>query len=165
MLRFAAILMAGALVLAAGCKSQPAPPPEGPPTPPPDTHITTIEPRNMAEELTLTPAFKWKLPSTVGSPQLVSFSLFELGQAAEPPKPTDEGKQIAFASGLHDVSPTALDPFHPPPGCVLTGGLTDMKQLKGNTWYRWHIRAMGSGPVVQADFYFRTRAGETTPSR
>jgi hypothetical protein len=160
MLRFVVLALAGALTLSAGCKSEPAPPAPKPPEAPPEKHIQAVEPRDGGQEVTLTPTFTWRLPSALGAPRLVSFTLSEFGQTAPPPKPGAEGKQIAFASGLHDVSPTSLDPFHPPAGVVLTGDLRDSKQLKGDTWYRWKIRALGEDKTEQAGFLFRTRAAE-----
>jgi hypothetical protein len=157
MLRFTAVILTGVLALAGGCKSEPAQPGKDTSPAPPDGRLTAIEPRSMAEQVALTPTFKWRLPSAVSVPRLVSFTLFEFGQTAEPPKAADEGKKIAFASGLHDVSPTALDPFHPPAGCVVGGDLRDMKQLKGNTWYLWRVRVLGEGEGFHSDFYFRTR--------
>ena len=171
MWRFVAIVLLGTAALAAGCKPPPAPPAPKPAEPPAEKNIVAVEPRDGAHEVLLTPTFKWKLPSAVGAPRLVSFTLFELGQGAEPPKPHGEDKEIAFASGLHDVSPTALDPFHPAPaGVVLTGELRDMKEvdrrLKPETWYRWRVRALGeNNAVVQADFLFRTREAGPTPAK
>jgi len=171
MWRFVAIVLLGTAALAAGCKPPPAPPAPKPAEPPAEKNIVAVEPRDGAHEVLLTPTFKWKLPSAVGTPRLVSFTLFELGQGAEPPKPRDKDKEIAFASGLHDVSPTALDPFHPAPaGVVLTGELRDMKEvdrrLKPETWYRWRVRALGeNNAVVQADFLFRTREAGPPPAK
>jgi hypothetical protein len=169
MLRFVAIVLLGTAVLAAGCKSPPAPPAPKPAEPPAEKNIVAVEPRDGAHEVLLTPTFRWKLPSAVGTPRLVSFTLFELGQGAEPPKPRDQDKEIAFASGLHDVSPTALDPSHPPAGVVLTGELRDLKEadrrLKPETWYRWRIRALGENHGVTADFFFRTGAAGPTPAK
>ena len=167
MLRFVAVALVSALALAGGCKSQPAPPAPKPSEAAAEKNIRAVEPRDRVQEISLTPAFRWKLPSTLGIPRLVSFALVEFGQAAEPPKPGEAGKEIAFASGLHDVSPTALDPLHPPPGVVLTGELRDAKEpdrhLKASTWHRWRIRALGdNNDVAQAEFLFRTRAAEPT---
>jgi hypothetical protein len=170
MWRFVAIVLLGTAALAAGCKPPPAPPAPKPAEPPAEKNIVAVEPRDGAHEVLLTPTFKWKLPAAVGTPRLVSFTLFELGQGAEPPKPRDKDKEIAFASGLHDVSPTALDPSHPPAGVVLTGELRDLKEadrrLKPETWYRWRIRALGeNNAVIQADFFFRTGEAGPTPAK
>jgi hypothetical protein len=169
MWRFVAVVLLGAAALAAGCKSPPAPPAPTPAEPPAEKNVVALEPRDGAHEALLTPTFKWKLPAAVGTPRLVSFTLFELGQGAEPPKPGDKDKEIAFASGLHDVSPTALDPLHPRAGVVLTGELRDMKEadrrLKPQTWYRWRIRALGENQAVTADFFFRTGAAGPTPAK
>jgi hypothetical protein len=169
MWRVVAVVLLGAAALAAGCKSPPAPPAPKPAEPPAEKNIVALEPRDGAHEVLLTPTFKWKLPAAVDTPRLVSFALFELGQSAEPPKPGDKDNEIAFASGLHDVSPTALDPFHPRAGVVLTGDLRDMKEadrrLKPETWYRWRIRALGEDQRATADFFFRTGAAGPTPAK
>ena len=171
MLRFVAIVLLGTAALAAGCKSPAAPPAPKPAEPPAEKSIVAVEPRDGAHEVLLAPTFKWKLPSAVGTPRLVSFTLFALGPGAEPPRPSGQDKEIAFASGLHDVTPTAVDPFRPAPaGVVLTGELRDMKEvdrrLKPETWYRWRVRALGeNNAVVQADFFFRTREASPTPAK
>jgi hypothetical protein len=156
MIRYVLTVLAGAAALAAGCKSEH--PTEQQPQTPRAAVIQAVEPREGAQDVSLTPTFKWRLPSTLGVPRLVSFTLTEFGQTADPPGPGDAGKEAAFASGLHDVSPASLDPFNPPPGVVLTGDLRDSGQLKPNTWYRWAVRAIGADFSARADFLFKTRS-------
>jgi hypothetical protein len=111
----------------------------------------------MALGVNLTPQFKWKLPPPLSAPTNLSFTLVEFGGGDTPPKADDtQGKQIAFCSGLHDTSAQELDPFHPPPGSILTGEIRSMKGLKPGTWHRWTIRAISSDASNQASFLFRT---------
>ena len=127
-------------------------------------HLQAVEPRDMAQEVSRRPTFKWRLPASIGDPFVVSFKLFKVGDVDDPRRPGAPERQIAFASGLHTASPTQLDPFDPPSGCTLTGDLTDMTQLAPNTWYRWTVRAVGSDTGgVEGNFHFRTRTEEATP--
>ncbi len=160
--RWPAAVVLAAAILVMGCDSGP---PEAPPeTPPPPTqrNIVALQPRDMAEQVTRRPTFSWKLPPKVASPALVSFTLAEAGD--RPIRDQGGLKRVAFASGLHTKSPNGLDPWKPPPGCVLTGDLTDMNQLKPNTWYRWSVRAASPSDATHADFYFRTRSDPATPA-
>jgi hypothetical protein len=152
-----------ALVLAAGCQSGP---PEGPPTPekaPEPADIQTVDPRDMAEQVTRRPVFQWKLPKRLAEPSLLSFTLSEAGDGNQPVKDEADLKRVAFASGLQTAGAAGLDPWKPPEGCVLTGPLTEMEQLKGATWYRWSVRALGQREVALSTFYFRTRTEDATP--
>jgi len=88
---------------------------------------------------------------------MVSFHLAEFGQAEDPRNAAAQEEPVAFASGLAPVSPTELGPFSPPFRAILTGNLRDMKQLKGDTWYRGNVRAIGDGDAAGADSCFRTR--------
>ena len=155
---FAAIV---ATILAAGCKGTPPAEPASPP--PTDTHLAALEPPDMAQDVSLTPRFFWRLPTALSVPTSVSFSLAEAGQGDQPVKDAAAEKPLAFASGLADVSPTMLAPFHPPSGCILTGDLTDMKHLQPNTWHRWSVRVIGAGDVPESQFFFRTQADGTAP--
>lgn len=144
--------------LAAGCKSDA---PSAGPTPdaakaPADKNIAALEPPPMTGNVSVTPTFRWRLPAILGEPTHVTFTLAEAGTGEKPDAAGE--KPLAIATGLHDTSPTALNPFAPPAGCVLTGDLREMKQLKGGTWHRWRIRAIGVDGVAEAEFYFKTRA-------
>jgi len=160
--RWPAAIALAAVALVMGCDSGP---PEAPPETPPPTqeNIVALQPRDMAEQVTRRPTFSWKLPPKVASPALVSFTLAEAGDGDQPIRDQGGLKRVAFASGLHTKSPNGFDPWEPPPGCVVTGEVTDMKQLKANTWYRWSVRAMSDTGAAHANFYFRTRAEPATP--
>lgn len=152
-----AVVLAAA-ILVMGCDSGP------PDTPPPlQKDIVALQPRDMAEQVTRRPTFSWKLPPKVASPALVSFTLAEAGDGDRPIQDESGWKRVAFASGLHTKSPNGIDPWKPPTGCVLTGEVTDMKQLKPNTWYRWSVRAASPSDATHADFYFRTRETSAVP--
>ena len=156
----AVVLAAAALVM--GCDS--GPPEALPETPPPtQENIIALQPRDAAEQVTRRPTFSWKLPPKVASPAIVSITLAEAGDGDQPIRDQGGLKRVAFASGLHTKSPNGFDPWEPPPGCVMTGEVTDMKQLKANTWYRWSVRAASPSDAIHADFYFRTRAESATP--
>lgn len=161
--RWPAAVVLAAAILVMGCDSGP---PEAPPETPPPTqeNIVALQPRDMAEQVTRRPTFSWKLPPKVASPALVSFTLAEAGDGDQPIRDQGGLKRVAFASGLHTKSPNGFDPWEPPPGCVVTGEVTDMKQLKANTWYRWSVRAASPSDATHADFYFRTRADPATPA-
>jgi len=163
-MRTQVLMLLGALALAAGCGSEPPGPPAGPPEPVGSRSIQAIEPRDMAREVSRRPVFKWKLPAHLRAPRMVSFHLAAVGQAEDPHKAVAQEKPLAFASGLAPVSPTELDPFSPPSGAILTGDLRDMKQLKGDTWYHWRVRAIGNGDAAGADFFFRTRTEDAVPT-
>jgi hypothetical protein len=161
--RWPAAVVLAAAILVIGCDS--GPPEALPETPPPtQENIVALQPRDMAEQVTHRPTFSWKLPPKVASPALVSFTLAEAGNGDQPIRDQGGPKRVAFASGLHTKSPNGFDPWEPPPGCVLTGEVTDMKQLKANTWYRWSVRAASPSDATHADFYFRTRAESATPA-
>ena len=167
--RWPAAVVLAAAILVMGCDSGP---PEAPPypgrmaeTPPPtQENIVALQPRDMAEQVTRRPTFSWKLPPKVASPALVSFTLAEAGDGDQPIRDQGGLKRVAFASGLHTKSPNGFDPWEPPPGCVVTGEVTDMKQLKANTWYRWSVRAASPSGATHAEFYFRTRSDPATPA-
>jgi hypothetical protein len=152
-----------ALVLAAGCQSGP---PEEPPKPekaPEPADIQAVDPRDMAEQVSRRPAFQWTLPKRVAAPRLLSFTLSEAGDGNQPLKDEADLKRVAFASGLQTAGTAGLDPWKPPEGCVLTGPLREMEQLKGATWYRWSVRALGPNEVALSTFHFRTRAEDAAP--
>jgi len=152
-----------AVALAIGCDSGPsAAPPE---TPPPATQadIIALQPRDMAEQVTRRPVFKWKLPPHVADPRLVSFTLAEAGDGDRPVQDEGREKRVAFASGLHTESPEGLHPWDPPAGAVLTGEVTDTDQLKANTWYRWSVRAFSNTGTARTAFHFRTRSESAVP--
>ena len=158
----AAIVLAAAV--ASGCRSQPPdePPDAGMP-PVPESRIVAVSPADRALEASRRPTFEWRLPPTVEAPRLVSFTLAEAGNGPAPVEDEARQKRLAFASGLHSSSPTGIDPWDPPAGCVLTGDLTDLDQLSPQTWHRWSVRAVSDTDSAQADFYFRTRAHPATP--
>ena len=161
--RWPAAVVLAAAILVMGCDS--GPPEALPETPPPtQENIVALQPRDMAEQVTRRSTFSWKLPPKVASPALVSFTLAEAGDGDQPIRDQGGPKRVAFASGLHTKSPNGFDPWEPPPGCVLTGEVTDMKQLKANTWYRWSVRAASPSDATHADFYFRTRSDPATPA-
>jgi len=171
--RLFSVLAGGALalaaaVLAAGCESE-SPTEKAGDAKGQDTaaakQITAVEPRPRAESVTRQPRFRWRLPALFGIPTLVTFKLYEVGRVADPTQPGPEPREIGIASGLHDVSPTEFDPFHPPAGAVMTGALCDMPQLKPDTWYRWTIRAIGDVETAEATFHFRTRSESATPAK
>ena len=149
-------------LLAAGCQPAPNENPAKPAVQPdkekePDT-LVAVSPADLAEGVTLTPAFKWKIPPRLGVPTNVSFTLMELGASDTPPKAGGAAaKQIGFCSGLSDTSPTALDLFHPPAGSILTGDVRSVKELKPGTWYAWTIRAIGEDRSQTGEFVFKTR--------
>lgn len=95
----------------------------------------------------------------MGMPQHLSLALVECGPGDAPPDTNDgaAGRQIAFCSGLHDTSPSELDPFNPPPGSILTGDITSMKALEPETWYQWTVRSIADGDSDQGVFLFKTR--------
>jgi len=152
-----------ALVLAAGCQSGP---PEEPPKQekaPEPADIQAVDPRDMAEQVSRRPAFQWKLPKRVAEPRLLSFTLSEAGDGDQPVKDEADLKRVAFASGLQTAGLAGFDPWKPPEGCVLTGPLKEMEQLKGATWYRWSVRALGQSEVALSTFHFRTRTEGAAP--
>jgi len=171
----ACLAAAGALALAAaaagGCSPEPAAPPsaQSAKAAPADGRLLAVEPFDMAEEASTQPVFKWKLPASAAAPTSVTFKLAEAGRADAPIRDENAQQEIAIATGLAEASPTALDLFHPPAGCNLTGEVTAMSQLKGRTWYRWTVRvtnpknpAAPETTFAHADFYFRTR-GQQPP--
>jgi hypothetical protein len=156
-------LVLGVAALGAGCRS--APPGEAV-KPPDDEQAANLEvtqalqPAPLAVGVPLQPTFKWKLPGHIGMPTNVSFILREIGPGDAPPETGDgkAGTQIAFCSGLHDSSPTALDLFKPPAGAILTGEIRSMKALKPGTWYQWSVRVMGEEESDEGQSLFRTQA-------
>jgi hypothetical protein len=156
-------LLLGVAALGAGCRA--APPDEAArpsddrrPAKPEGTRA--LQPAPMAVGVSLQPTFKWKLPGHIGMPTNVSFTLRELGPGDTPPETAggQAGTQIAFCSGLHDTSPTQLDPFKPPAGAILTGEIRSMKALKPGTWYQWSVRVIGNDESDDGVFMFRTQA-------
>ena len=162
MIRPTVWLMLAVAALAAGCQPAPSENPAKPPAAPdkekePET-LVAVSPADLAEAVTLTPPFKWKIPPRLGVPTNVSFTLMELGSGEAPPKAGGAaGKQIGFCSGLHDTSPTALDLFHPPAGSILTGDVRSVKGLKPGTWYAWTVRAISEDKSQTGEFVFKTR--------
>jgi len=162
--RWFAAAIAVAVALAIGCESgPPEAPPETPAPPLPPKEIVALWPRDMAEQVTRRPVFKWKLPPQVAGPSLVSLTLAEAGEGDRPVRDESGQKRVAFASGLHAESPEEINPWNPPPGCVLTGELRDEAQLRPNTWYRWSVRAVSDTGAVHRVFYFRTRSESAAP--
>ena len=164
MVRAGLALVIVAVAAASGCKSDSggATAPAGG-DPFADRKIQAVEPRDMTQEAARKPAFKWRLPPILRSPNIVTFKLFEIGLAEDPRKATEEARQIALVTGLAGVSPTELDPFKPPSPAVLTGEILDMQQLAPNTWYYWKVRALSDLGSAEADFFFRTRADDAAP--
>jgi hypothetical protein len=159
------LALAVAGLWAGGCADGPGPVSPGQPAA--DNRIVAVEPFDMTQNVSTQPTFKWKLPESMAVPTTVTFKLAEAGQADTPTKDAtvlDENK-VAIVTDLVQVSPTALDLFRPPAGCVVLGDITTMTQLKGMTWYRWTIFATNLKNVgsysspnsARADFYFRTR--------
>ena len=164
MVRAGLALVIVAVVAAGGCKSDSggaAPPALVDPLA--DRKVQAIEPRDMAQEVVRKPVFKWKLPATLRSPNIVTFKLLEIGLAEDPRKATEQARQIALVTGLALVSPTELDPFKPPSPAVLTGEIRDMQQLAPNTWYYWKVRAVSDLEAADTNFFFRTRADDAAP--
>jgi hypothetical protein len=162
MMRTGLALLVVALAAASGCKSDPsgnAAPPAGV-DPLADQKIQAVEPHDMSQEAGRKPVFRWRLPTALRSPNIVTFKLLEIGLAEDPRKAAEQARQIALVTGLAGVSPTELNPFKPPSPAVLTGEVLDMKQLAPNTWYCWKVRVMGDLGAADADFYFRTRADD-----
>jgi hypothetical protein len=164
MVRAGLALVIVSVVVASGCKSDSggATAPAGG-DPFADRRIQAVEPRDMTQEAARKPAFKWRLPAALRSPNIVTFKLFEIGLAEDPRKATTEARQIALVTGLAGESPTELDPFKPPSSAVLTGEIRDMQQLAPNTWYCWKVRALSDLGSAEAGFYFRTRADDAAP--
>jgi hypothetical protein len=155
-------LLVGIVALAGGCSSDS---PSG--TAPADRaaaeaqrNILALEPRNMAHDANRRPSFQWRLPPMVSKPDLVTFTLYEVGKMEAPERDKPTGTRMALATGLDATSPTGLNLWEPPTGCVLTGDIRDTIQLKPETWYRWNVRAIAGEIGTDADFYFRTRAEE-----
>lgn len=158
------IVVAAALVLAAGCATEEPPSsPEGEAGAPGAIHAVT--PGNMSQRVSRRPRFQWNLPKRLSEPTLVTFLLAEAGTGAEPVTDEARERRIATATGLDASSPEALDLWDPPGGCVLTGEVRDMSQLAPETWYRWRVRAVASGTAAHADFYFRTRETSAVPEK
>ena len=152
-----------AVALGSGCESGPAgAPPETPP--PSQQEIIALQPHEMAEQVTRRPTFKWKLPPKVAGATLVSFALAEAGDGDRPVLDESDRKRVGFASGLHAESPDGINPWNPPPGCVLTGKVRDMTQLKADTWYCWSVRALSDTGAARAAFHFRTRSEPAAPA-
>jgi len=153
--RWASVL-AGVLILAAGCEREAPPGPATSTSEPPSRDIVAVTPIPMQEGMSRKPAFEWKLPKRLAQATLVSFLLAEAGTGEEPV--TDESKQrrIATVTGLDASSPEAFNPWDPPGGCVVTGEIVRMSQLPPRTWYRWRVRAVSAGTGDHKDFYFRT---------
>jgi hypothetical protein len=164
MVRAGLALMIVAVVVAAGCKSDSggATAPAGA-DPFADRRIQAVEPHDMTQEAGRKPAFKWRLPAALRSPNIVTFKLFEIGLAEDPRKATNGARQIALVTGLAGESPTELNPFKPLSSAVLTGEILDMQQLAPNTWYYWKVRALSDLGSAEANFFFRTRADDAAP--
>jgi len=164
MVRAGLALVIAAVVAASGCKSDSggaATPASADPLA--DRKVQAIEPRDMTQEASRRPVFKWNLPAALRSPNIVTFKLLEIGLAEDPRKATEGARQIALVTGLAPVSPTELDPFKPPEPAVLTGEILDMQQLAPNTWYCWKVRALSDLGAAEANFFFRTRADDAAP--
>ena len=147
------VLAAG---LVAGCQNKPVEEPKPASAEPAASHIMALQPHDMMQDVAQRPVFRWRLPSSLGSPMLLSFKLMEVGRVEDPRNPGSEPRPVAYASGLHDTSPTSIDPFDPPEGSVVTGEVRNMKQLKPDTWYRWTVRAIGESETAESTFHFRT---------
>jgi len=155
-------LLAGIVALASGCSSNSSsePAPADKAAAEAQRHILALAPRNMAQDVSRRPAFQWRLPPIVSKPDLVTFTLYEVGKMEAPERDKQVGTRMALATGLDATSPTGLNLWEPPTGCVLTGDIRDTVQLKPETWYRWNVRAIAGETGTDADFYFRTRAEE-----
>jgi hypothetical protein len=163
------VFAAGALgllvALAAGCDKNPADVPGGDrPDPQAGRRVVALEPRDMAQEVSRRPVFRWRLPAALVHPDMVSMTLTEVGPGDEPRRNGTDEKPVAFASGLHGSSPTGVDPFAPPADSVVTGEVHDLRQLKAQTWYHWTVRAIGMDTAASGDFYFRTRSEDAVPT-
>ncbi|MBM4018302.1 MAG: hypothetical protein FJ288_08250 [Planctomycetes bacterium] len=158
------MLIAILAAAAAGCRS------EEPSSPPPETAasapraLQAVEPAPWAQDVTRRPVLRWRLPTAIQSPQMVSVRLVQVGQMPDPRQEAGQEKVVALASGLAETSPTELDLFSPPAQAVLTGDVRDLTQLEAHTWYRWHVRVIGDGEAAAADFYFRTRLEDAAPA-
>jgi hypothetical protein len=153
-------LAAVAALVAVGC----SPPADAPLKPAPKASgtsdgtlkITAEEPREMAEGVSQTTTFRWRLPAELSAPGSVTFELDDAGRADKPETDAERVKRVAIASQLALPSPTALDPWHLPGGVILTGDLTDMKKLAPQTWYSWKVMVSSTSTTAQGQFYFRT---------
>ncbi len=140
---------------AAGC--EPAPPDLAPAEPEPEPEVLALVPRHGATNVDLRPQFKWQLPREIRTPTYVSFLLERVpdpyagGTGGETP-----GEKVAFASGLHDVSPARLNLFLPPEGVVVTGPLTEVGHLAPDQWYRWTVKAWDRRDRAESSFVFQT---------
>jgi len=152
-----------AAVLAAGCEAGDEPVVPTPPEESGPATIRAVKPPNGVRRISRRPTFAWTLPKPLMEDARVTFILADAGTGAEPV--TDEAGQrrIATVTGLDASSPEALDLWDPPGGCVLTGEVTDMRQLAPETWYRWRVRAVALRTAAHADFYFRTRDTSAVP--
>jgi len=156
MTRWFLVAALAALSLVVGCKQ----PTEQPAVKPPareEPQIAAIRPADGTQGVSLAPDFRWRVPGELQPLAFESFHLAEVGGPTETGE--DQGTEIAYASGLHDTSPTELNPFQPPPEVILTGALRDMKQLKPETWYRWTVVALGPSSKAKGVFFFRTGKG------
>ncbi len=152
--------LAGAiLAAAAGCDE--TPPPTPPATSPTgaEARVIALSPPDGGQGVSLRPRFRWRLPSHLGQPTYVGFRLHLVSGPDRTDE--DEGALVALASGLHDTTPTQLDPFDPPPRVVLSGPLRDAGRLEPATWYRWTVTVLAEAESGRGMFFFRTT--ETVP--
>jgi len=145
------------IVLVAGCEANEEP---AEPSPEPDEGpavVTAVEPASGAQRVGRKPTFAWVLPKRYSRPTVVTFLLARAGTGEEPIRDEEKQERIATATGLNETSPVGINPWEPPPACVLTGEITRMPQLAPLAWYRWSVRVVEGVEAETVDFYFRTR--------
>jgi hypothetical protein len=149
------LVVTAMMAVGAGCEEGEAPRPAPPEQPtPPRNEVVAVRPPDGAREIAVRPRFKWELP---GSLKAATYVGFELRRVSGPDQTgRDQGMEVALASGLDDTTPTALNPFNPPDGVIVTGMLRDAGRLEPGTWYRWTVTAMAPGATGQGMFFFRT---------
>jgi hypothetical protein len=152
----AVLAVLAAALVAAGCQpTTPPPPGDDQANRTEDTKVEALAPSDDARDVPLAPRFRWKLPQALTVPTHVGFRLAEVNGPGETRE--DQGRQIAYVSGLHDTTPTELDLFAPPGGAIRTGPIRDVTELKAGQWYRWTVTALAPGSSASGVFFFQTR--------
>lgn len=154
MRRWLGLVVTAVMAVGAGCEEEaPRPAPPSQPTSP-RNEVVAVRPPDGARGIAVRPRFKWELPASLKAATYVGFELRRVSGPDQTGR--NQGTEVAFASGLHDTTPTELDPFRPPDGVIVTGRLRDAGSLEPGTWYRWNVTAMAPGATGRGMFFFRT---------